>query len=144
MEGIFVTVLKKIVHPKGNILHCMKKSDPGFSGFGEAYFSTIKFNEIKGWNFHHNITLNLVVPIGETVFVIFDTREGSLTQNQFFSVILSENNYCRLTIPPKLWFAFKGKRDPVSYILNLANLEHDTTEIERMTLNQIKYNWNSV
>ena len=47
MDGVILTPLKQIYHPKGDIFHAMKKSDIGFDGFGEAYFSTINQNDIK-------------------------------------------------------------------------------------------------
>ena len=50
MDGVILTKLKQVNHPKGDIFQGMKKSDIGFDGFGEAYFSTIKGGEIKGWN----------------------------------------------------------------------------------------------
>ena len=43
-----------------------------FSEYGEAYFSTLKFGEIKGWNMHERMVLNLIVPIGKVIFVIYD------------------------------------------------------------------------
>ena len=48
MDGIILTPLNQIHHPKGDIYHAMKKSDDGFDGFGEAYFSTVHKNDIKG------------------------------------------------------------------------------------------------
>ena len=45
IEGVILTDLKVIHHPQGDIYHVMKKSDEGFKGYGEAYFSTIKKNE---------------------------------------------------------------------------------------------------
>ena len=44
VEGVLLTPLKRIHHPKGDVFHGMKKSDAGFSGFGEAYFSTINLD----------------------------------------------------------------------------------------------------
>jgi hypothetical protein len=45
IDGIKLTSLKKIYQPKGNILHCMKKSDLGFKNFGEkTYKNDFKFN----------------------------------------------------------------------------------------------------
>ena len=41
MDGVIISTLKQIHHPKGDIFHVIKKSDVGFSGFGEAYFSII-------------------------------------------------------------------------------------------------------
>ena len=71
MDGVTLTPLKQITHPKGDIFHAMKASDDGFSGFGEAYFSTVNQGEVKGWKKHTEMTLNLVVVIGEIEFVVF-------------------------------------------------------------------------
>ena len=144
IDGLILTPLKKIQHPKGDIFHGMKKSDAGFAGFGEAYFSTIKSNEIKGWNKHKRMTMNLVVPLGEVTFVIYDDRESSNSKGSLFRVDLSPSNYKRLTIPPRLWLAFRGNDSNVNLILNVASMEHDPDEIEKLELDQIDYNWNCV
>ena len=72
----------------------MKASDVGYEGFGEAYFSNVSYNEIKGWKQHTEMTLNLIVVIGEIRFVIYDEKT-------FFNVTLSINNYQRLSIAPE-------------------------------------------
>ena len=131
-------------HPKGNILHGIKKNDIGFTGFGEAYISTINTGEIKGWNRHKKMTLNLVVPFGEVIFVIYDDREKSTSKGNFFRVVLSPSNYQRLTIPPGLWIAFAGNGDTTNLILNVANMEHDSNEIDHLDLNRIDYTWESI
>ena len=143
IDGVALTPLKKIQHPMGDVFHGMKKSDVGFSGFGEAYFSTINNGEIKGWNKHKRMTLNLVVPMGEVTFVIYDDREKSRSKGKFFEVTLSQANYHRLTVPPGIWIAFKGNNSKPNLILNIADLEHDPEEIERLELDQIGYNWDS-
>jgi len=144
IEGLLLTPLKKIYHPKGDILHGMKKSDQGFADFGEAYFSTIKYGEVKGWNKHKRMTLNLVVPAGKVAFVVYDDRERTKTRGNFFIVEISVDAYQRLTIPPGVWLAFKGKGDGTNLILNIADLEHDPDEVERLNLNQIEYDWDIV
>ena len=140
IKGVILTPLNTICHPMGNVFHGLKKSDEGFTGFGEAYFSTIKRGEVKGWNRHKRMTLNLVVPIGSVTFVIFDDRSGIGTKNKFFEVELSLDNYHCLTIPPGLWLAFKGKSNGTNLILNIADMEHDPKEIERLNIDQIDYN----
>ena len=143
IEGVILTPLNKIHHPNGDILHGMKKSDVGFAGFGEAYFSTIKTGAIKGWNKHKRMTLNLVVPFGEVTFVIYDKRESSRSKGKFFKVTLSQANYQRLTVPPGLWLAFKGKSNDINLILNIADMEHNPDELEKLDLDKISYNFNS-
>ena len=122
MDGVTLTPLKQISHLKGDIFHAMKASDDGFSGFGEAYFSTINLGEIKGWKKHTEMTLNLVVVTGEIDFVVHDN-------NSFYSVRLSKNNYQWLTVGPGLWLAFKGL-SVENMLLNLASIEHNPNESE--------------
>ena len=119
MDKIIVTPLKQIHNPKGDVYHAMKKSDNGFEGFGEAYFSTINKDEIKGWKKHTQMTLNLIVPVGEIEFVVFDDES-----KEFFSIKLSQNNYNRLTVKPNVWMAFRGLGE-YNILLNLASIEHE-------------------
>ena len=133
MDGVILTSLDRIHHPKGDIYHAMKKSDIGFSGFGEAYFSTINKNDTKGWKRHAKMTLNLVVVMGVVEFVIYNGVN-------FFAVKLSKDNYQRLTVRPGLWLAFRGLSDE-NVLLNLANIEHNSRESKNIDLNAFEYNW---
>ena len=133
---LIVTPLKKIYHPKGNIFHALKKSETTFNNFGEAYFSFINYKEIKGWKKHTRMTLNLVVPVGKIKFVVFNEKS-----NNFFEIVLSIENYQRLTVKPGLWFAFQGLEKNCNLVLNIANIEHEPTESENKNLEDINYNW---
>jgi len=133
MNGVILTPLKQITHPKGDIFHAMKKSGEGFSGFGEAYFSTVNKNDIKGWKKHTEMTLNLVVVTGEVEFVVHDGDD-------FFNVKLSKKNYQRLTVKPNLWLAFRGIDDE-NMLLNLASIEHDPNESKNVDLDIFNYSW---
>lgn len=135
MDGVVLTPLKQIYNPKGDIFHAMKESDAGFDGFGEAYFSTIKKGDIKGWKKHTEMTLNIVVPVGEIEFIVY-----SDVINEFYSVRLSQKNYQRLTIKPSLWVAFRGIRES-NMLLNLASMEHDPNESISCELNMVEYAW---
>jgi len=135
MDGVSLTPLKQIYHPKGDIFHGMKKSDSGFDGFGEAYFSTIKQSDVKGWKKHTQMTLNLIVPMGEICFVIYNEES-----KEFFTVELSHKNYQRLTIAPNLWVAFKGMSES-NMLLNIASMEHDPQEAINIDLSEISYAW---
>jgi len=135
LDKIILTSLKQIYNPKGDIYHAMKKSDDGYDGFGEAYFSTVHKDDIKGWKQHTKMTLNLVVPIGAIEFVVYDEDT-----KEFFSVVLSQDNYQRLTVKPGLWMAFRGKNEN-NMLLNLASIEHDPKEAINKELSEIKYEW---
>jgi dTDP-4-dehydrorhamnose 3,5-epimerase len=141
IDGVVFTPLSIIETTGGDVLHAMKSDDPGFFGFGESYFSTIKSHAIKGWKSHREMVLNLVVPIGSVKFVIFDNREGSKTKGRFVDFALSRKNYGRLTVPSKLWVAFQGLDINDSLILNIASIPHDPNESDSRKINEINYDW---
>ena len=123
----------------GSVMHAMKASSAGYAGFGEAYFSQVDQGAIKAWKRHKKMTLNLVVPVGEIRFVLFDDRELSNTQSQ--EIIISKDNYCRLTIPPMVWMGFQGLSESGAMLLNIADIEHDPDEVDRKEIEEIEFNW---
>lgn len=141
IEGVRITPLRRIGTSKGEVLHVLKCSDSGYRGFGEAYFSKINTGEIKGWKKHRCVTLNIVVPVGEICFMICDARPDSSTQGCFQDVILSSDNYVRLTIPPKLWVAFEGRSAGENILLNVVDTEHDPSESVNVGLGEICNPW---
>lgn len=139
MEGVLLTPLKQIFHPKGDVFHGMKKTDPGFTAFGEAYFSTVHPGEVKPWKKHYRMTLNLVVPVGRIRFVLHDDRPESTTKGETFSVEIGSGNYQRLTVQPGIWMAFEGLDVGLNLLLNMADMEHDPIEVERADLDRFEY-----
>lgn len=123
LPPIAMTPLRKIEHPKGDVFHGIKATDSGYVGFGEAYFTTIVPNEVKGWKKHSIMTMNIIVPIG---MVRFHIHGEAFRKTSTFDV--GYLNYCRLTIPPGYWVAFQGLTDNTNLILNVANLEHNPME----------------
>ena len=91
INDVIVTPLDIISTPNGDVLHGMKNNSKGFVSFGELYFSEIKPKSVKAWKRHHEMTLNLVVPVGKIKFVIFDDREES--NNSFQEIIISKNRF---------------------------------------------------
>ena len=130
--------LKKINILGGNVLHALKESDVGFIGFGEAYFSIVNFDAIKAWKAHQSMTLNLFVPIGKVLFVFYLPAE-----NLFQEVIIGEQNYKRINVPPGIWFGFKGLHESDSLIMNIADMEHDEDEVLRKPVEEFQYNWST-
>lgn len=144
MDGVSLQPLKQIVNEKGDLYHAMKKSSPGFEGFGEAYFSSVTHGVVKGWKQHQRMTLNLVVPVGAIAFVVYDERPDSQTRGEFFQQILSQENYQRLTVAPGLWMAFAGVSRNLNLLLNIASIEHDPDEARNRDLTEIPYAWDAL
>ena len=134
MNQIIIKPLKKINVQEGDVLHALKSSEDEFHGFKEAYFSTIKKNKIKAWKRHKVMTMNLIIPIGRVQFNFYDKNKDLLK-----NTIVGEDNYCRITVPPMIWFGFKGLSSHTSYILNISNEPHDPTEVEREPLSFLNF-----
>jgi dTDP-4-dehydrorhamnose 3,5-epimerase len=139
IKDVVITPLKRIEGEKGSVYHGIKKTDAGFAGFEEAYFSTVNPGTIKGWKKHYEMTMNLVVPQGTIKFVLYDDREGSDTEGVFQHLIISPENYCRLTVPPKIWMAFEGLATSVNLLMNVANMIHDPNEQINLPLDHAKF-----
>ena len=139
LNDILVTPLKRIPTEGGDVMHALKKSDTGFNGFGEVYFSWIEQSVIKAWKCHQHMTMNLVVPIGEVNFV-FHIKDQT---NNFRIENIGEKRYVRLTVPPGIWFAFQGRGSGQSLLMNLADMTHDTDEVLRKSVSEFNYNWSS-
>ena len=141
IKDLSITPLDIIETTGGNVLHAMKESDAGYVSFGEVYFSEINSNAIKAWKRHREMTLNLVVPVGKIRFVLFDDREGS--NNKLQEIIISRDNYCRLTVPPMVWMGFQGLSDSMSMLLNMANIKHNPAEVDTKNIEEIEFNWSN-
>ena len=137
--NILVTPLKRIKILKGDVMHIMKKKDDGFKDFGEAYFYWISNKSIKAWKYHSRMTMNLVVPFGQVRFVFY--KKNKFGHEEFQVEEIGVRRYVRLTVPPGLWFGFKGLHSPRSLIMNISNIPHSEKEVKRINLDAIKYNW---
>jgi dTDP-4-dehydrorhamnose 3,5-epimerase len=139
INDVIITPLDIIDGIDGGVMHAMKKSDDGYNGFGEAYFSNVKYTSIKAWKRHKEMTLNLIVPTGKIRFVLYDDRVSGA--EKFQEIIISKSNYCRLTVPPMVWVGFQGLSKNGSTLLNVANIEHNPNEADKKGISGINFDW---
>ena len=142
LDGMIKSDLNIIEAESGSVLHALKKTDIGFKEFGEVYFSKVVKDAVKAWKLHQRMTLNLVVPVGCVLFCFKDVREKSETFNEICKIILSQEPYFRLTIPPGIWFGFKGVSHGLNLICNVADIPHDPQEVLRKGIDEIDMDWN--
>ncbi len=138
-KNIELNNLKIIETFGGDVRHFLKSDDNSYNGFGEIYFSFINKGSIKGWKLHTKMTMNLVVPIGEVGFVFFEDSTSS-----FKVYKIGENNYNRLTVPPNIWFGFKGIGLSRNLVVNLSDIIHDPNESKKLNLEKLNFNWNTL
>ena len=134
----FVTPLAHIKSDKGDVKHGIKSTENSFCGFGEAYFSSVNYQMIKGWKLHGDMTLNLIVPHGSIRFIVHDGIEKINQISPLIDIVIGDSNYSRLTIPPGFWVAFEGIGQGSNILLNIASIEHDPSEAKNRPLDYFK------
>lgn len=137
LNNILLTPLKRIPTVGGDVLHALKKSDIGYNGFGEVYFSCIDEGAVKAWKCHKKMTMNIIVPVGEARIVFHIEDRGGF----FRSEIIGEESYSRIYVPPGIWFGFQGIGKNQSLIMNFSDIVHDPNEVLHKPLNYFNYNW---
>lgn len=136
LRDVIVTPLARISTVGGDVLHAMKQNDAGYATFGEAYFSWVEIGAVKAWKRHTLMTMNIVVPVGNVRFVFH--QDGT---DEFRIEDIGVDRYARITVPPGIWFGFKGLVAPQSLVLNIASIPHDPSEVKRLALSEINYEW---
>ena len=82
------------------------------------------------------------MPLGSIRFIVHDDRVSSKTRGEFQEIILSKDNYYRLTVPPLLWVAFEGVgKKKKNLILNIIDEEHDPSESDDVEISFFDYKW---
>jgi len=138
IEEIVITNLKRISVPGGDILHGMKKTDNGYSDFGEIYFSYILKDKIKAWKIHKKMILNLIVPFGSVRFNFIQLNSEGLIDKRM-EITVSSDNYCRVTVPPNIIFGFKGIGKGASIVANIADITHSDDEVKKIDINEFEF-----
>ena len=143
IDGVKITKRKQIVDDRGKIMHMLRNDDQIFKGFGEIYFSCIFPSKVKAWHLHKKMTLNYVVVTGKIKLVLYDDRKESKSFGKIQEIILSNDNYNLITVPPLIWNGFKSLDNSTSIIANCSDIPHEHDEILRRDYNDqnIPYTW---
>jgi dTDP-4-dehydrorhamnose 3,5-epimerase len=143
IQGVTIEPLCKISDDRGIVMHMLRADHPHFESFGEIYFSCIYPGVIKAWKLHKKMTLNYAIPVGMIKLVLYDDRAESSTRGQVMELLVGEDNYCLITIPPLVWNGFKGMGDKMAVVANCATLPYDQNEVERFGASdsRIPYDW---
>ena len=123
---------QQVINVKGgNVFKIMKKSNHKEFSFKEAYFSSIDFNFVKGWKMQSKMQSNICVPIGKVKFTFV-----SKDFKKHKTLIIGEENYGIIYIPPKICYSFKGLSKKTSLILNISDYEHDEKDVKKINLDE--------
>ena len=128
VSKIKVIKLKKFHNPIGDTMKYLSRKSSFFKGFGEVYFSEIKKNKIKGWNYHKKYWCLLCVPFGKVKFNFKDQLNSKVK-----SITIGKKNYSVIIVPPKIYFSFKSEVAN-SLVVNTTNGVHDENETIKVSI----------
>lgn len=143
IHDVIITPLKRFPDERGTVMHMMKATDDDFTGFGEVYCSMVYPDVVKGWHFMKKATRNYVVISGMITFVLFDNREDSPTKGVTQVIHMGDQNYVRVSVPPRIWSSFKGIGTGPAYVVDIVDHPHDPDQAGRRDINDdfFPYQW---
>ncbi|MDP7194987.1 MAG: dTDP-4-dehydrorhamnose 3,5-epimerase family protein [SAR202 cluster bacterium] len=146
IEGVTITLLKKIPDERGSIMHMLRNDDPHFEKFGEIYFSTAYPGSIKGWHEHKEQVQNYAVVQGMIKLVMHDNRKESKTYKNLIEIFMGDLNYVLVRIPTGVINGYKAIGDKTAIVANCSTIPHSQGEMIRYDpINSfVNYNWDLV
>ena len=141
--GVNLIPLNQIPDEKGKVMHMLRNCPQYLSSIREVYFSLTYPKKVKAWKQHKKMTQRLTVPVGQMKIVLYDDRKDSPTYQFLSEIILGEDNYQLLILPPLIWYGFECISEQSGLIVNCSDLEHDPDEVNRLPIEQnlIPYQW---
>ena len=91
------------------------------------------------------MTLNYAVPVGKIKLVLYDQREGSATKGTVMEIVLGEDDYKLVSVPPGGVNGFTVVGGKEAVVSNCSTHPHDPEEIKRIDPfeNDITYTWDA-
>jgi dTDP-4-dehydrorhamnose 3,5-epimerase len=143
IEGVRIVDLKRSKDARGELLHMLRSDAPHFLGFGEIYFSSINPGAVKAWHLLENATRHYAVPVGNVKIVLYDDRAGSKTAGAVEEVLLGEDHYGLLIIPPRIWSGFAALGGKPALVADCTTLPHNPKQSRKRDPGDpaIPYRW---
>ena len=124
IEGVKIIPLKVFLDNRGKVMHMMKSTDSSFTKFGEIYFSEVLPGKIKAWSRKKKSTRNYAVIEGSIKLVLYNKKEIQ-------EIIMGEDNYCLVIIPPGVWSGFKAIGKKKAIVADLTDFPYNEEESEK-------------
>jgi len=115
-------------------MEMLRRDDPIFAGFGQAYFSTIFPGVIKAWHAHRRQTDTMVVIKGICKIGFYDARKESATLGKTHSVVVGEFNPMLVQIPPGIYHGFKALSSEEVLLVNLPSEPYNSGSPDELRL----------
>ena len=148
IQGIKTKSLMVIPDERGRLFEMLRKDDPIFRKFGQAYCTTVYPGVVKGWHYHKRQYDNFVCVSGMIKLVLYDDRAGSSTKGRVNEFFLGTHQPLLVQVPPHVWHGFKGISAPEAVVINVPSEPYHRKRPDEYRAathgSHIPYDWNRV
>lgn len=148
ITGVRVKSLRVIPDERGRLFEMLRRDEPLFTTFGQAYCTTVNAGVVKGWHYHKKQVDNFVCVSGMIKLVAYDARPRSSTKGQVNEFFLGIHHPLLVQIPPGVYHGFKGLSHPEAIVINLPTEPYHHGRPDEFRVdphrNDIPYEWNRV
>jgi dTDP-4-dehydrorhamnose 3,5-epimerase len=145
IDGVITKQLKVIPDERGFLMEILRRDDPFFRQFGQAYITAVYPGVVKGWHWHKLQTDHFCVVRGMAKVVLYDRRQDSPTRGEVNEFFLGERNPLLVGIPAGVLHGMKGIGTEVAVVLNLPTEPYNHADPDEHRVpphdNDIPYDW---
>jgi len=145
IEGVVTKKLKLVPDERGRLMEVLRKDDPFFESFGQAYITTAYPGVVKAWHRHKKQKDHFTCLKGMAKLVLYDERENSKTKGELNEFFVGELNPLLVRIPNGVWHGFKCISDCECICMNLPTelylYDHPDEERADAHKSHIPYDW---
>lgn len=145
IDGVVVKELAVKVDERGRLMELFRSDDPDLRGFGQVHLTTVYPGVVKAWRRHKKRTDVLTVVAGMVRLGLYDGRSGGKTDGELSQFFLGVHSPLRITIPPGVWFGFKGVGAEEALVIAYTDIAHDPKNPDEEywdpLINEIPFDW---
>ncbi len=145
IEGVRIKELKFIKDERGKLMEVLRRDDPFYTEFGQAYVTTARPGIVKAWHYHKVQDDNIALLAGKIRFGLFDAREDSRTRGESMDLVVEEEAPVLIHIPKGVYHGFKCVGVAEAMVMNVPTepYNHESPDEFRVDPfdNDIPFDW---
>jgi dTDP-4-dehydrorhamnose 3,5-epimerase len=148
IDGVETKRLVAYADERGFLMELLRRDDPFFTRFGQAYVSLSYPGVVRAWHFHKQQTDYICAVQGMAKVVAYDPREDSPTHGQVQELFIGEQSPVLVKIPPMVYHGYKAISTEPILIVNFPSEPYNAQEPDEYRLppdsDQVPYDWDIV
>jgi dTDP-4-dehydrorhamnose 3,5-epimerase len=145
IDGVHIKKLRFIEDERGRLMEVLRKDDPFYGKFGQAYVTTARPGVVKAWHYHMLQDDNIALLVGKIRFGLFDAREDSRTHGESMDLLADEKEPVLIHIPRGVYHGFKCVGDVEAMVMNVPTEPYNHNSPDELRVdpfeNDIPFDW---